>query len=196
MTDRRRLSDTDWSRIQILLSTTKGIRLTSTPLDCRRFVEAVLWILRSGAQWRMLPSRFGAWNSFQALFSLGPTSLGIDPERRPSARLYRQLHCGRGGQQHCRPGSAGALDVRGIWTPPRPHAELAVADREADRQAWIRRQTAGRQSSPRLSALPHRIRKNRPHSPSPHSCCTPARLSSCLQRSDRCSTRRCLPALA
>lgn len=62
MTDRSQLSDNDWARIQSLLSTTKGVRLLKTA-SCRRFIEAVLWILRSGAQWRMLPSSFGAWNS-------------------------------------------------------------------------------------------------------------------------------------
>src|ERR1700751_6470832 len=31
--------------------------------DNRRFVEAVLWIVRTGSPWRDLPTRFGKWNT-------------------------------------------------------------------------------------------------------------------------------------
>ena len=37
--------------------------------DNRRFVEAVLWIVRTGSPWRDLPEAFGEWNSVFRRFS-------------------------------------------------------------------------------------------------------------------------------
>ncbi|MFV0293975.1 MAG: transposase, partial [Paracoccus sp. (in: a-proteobacteria)] len=41
----------------------------SSGRDNRMFVQAVLWIIRTGSPWRDLPDVFGAWNSAFRRFS-------------------------------------------------------------------------------------------------------------------------------
>ena len=66
--DRSALSDAQWARMSDLVSgrpETPG----STGRDNRLFVEAVLWVVRTGAPWRDLPEAFGNWNSAFRRFS-------------------------------------------------------------------------------------------------------------------------------
>jgi transposase len=64
-----KLTDKEWQKIlPVLKSCAPDIRLAAGR-DCRRFLEAVLWILRSGAQWRLLPKEYGNWNSVYKRFA-------------------------------------------------------------------------------------------------------------------------------
>ncbi len=56
------MTDDEWERILPVLNMVKGIRI-GMGFRCRRFVEAVLWVLRVGGQWRALPPERGNWNS-------------------------------------------------------------------------------------------------------------------------------------
>ena len=59
---RRIISDSQWERLAPLLPGKDGDRGRSAK-DNREFLEAVLWIARTGAPWRDLPNEFGLWNS-------------------------------------------------------------------------------------------------------------------------------------
>ena len=59
---RHEISDEDWIRIKDFLPGQAGDPGV-TAQDNRGFVNAVLWIAKTGAPWRDLPERFGNWNS-------------------------------------------------------------------------------------------------------------------------------------
>ena len=62
------ISDENWERIKDLLPGRAGTP-GGTAQDKRRFINAVLWIARSGAPWRDLPERYGNWNSVYVRFN-------------------------------------------------------------------------------------------------------------------------------
>lgn len=66
--DRKMLRDDQWKRIEPLCSG-KASERGVTGRDNRLFVEAVLWIARTGSPWRDLPQHFGAWHTAYMRFS-------------------------------------------------------------------------------------------------------------------------------
>jgi transposase len=63
-----RFSDDEWQRIWTCLREHPGIYVHQEAAT-RRFVEAVLWMARAGAPWRLLPGEFGPWNSVDKRFA-------------------------------------------------------------------------------------------------------------------------------
>lgn len=59
---RHEIKDEDWERIKDMLPGQPGDPGV-TAKDNRLFINAVLWIGKTGAPWRDLPERFGLWGS-------------------------------------------------------------------------------------------------------------------------------------
>jgi transposase len=59
---RHAISDADWDRIKHLLPGRPG-QHGGVAEDNRRFIDAVLYVARTGIPWADLPERFGNWNS-------------------------------------------------------------------------------------------------------------------------------------
>lgn len=64
---RGELSEEQWNRIAPLLPPQKPD--TGCPAkDHRMIINGILWILRTGAPWRDLPERYGAWSTVSGRF--------------------------------------------------------------------------------------------------------------------------------
>jgi transposase len=65
---RRWLRDDQWQRLEPMLPGKPGDPGRAGE-DNRQFIEAVLWIARTGSPWRDLPPEFGLWNSVYTRFA-------------------------------------------------------------------------------------------------------------------------------
>ncbi len=62
------LPNEQWTKILEFLRSCPDIYVGQED-ECRRFVEAILWMARSGAPWRLLPEYYGHWNSIYKRFA-------------------------------------------------------------------------------------------------------------------------------
>jgi transposase len=68
MLRRHEITDQSWSAIKDLLPGQEGDP-GATAKDNRLFINAIMWIAKTGAPWRDLPERFGNWNSVYQRFN-------------------------------------------------------------------------------------------------------------------------------
>lgn len=64
----RNLRTDQWTKILEFLDEHPRVYV-GEEADCRRFINGVLWITRTGAPWRDLPKRYGNWNSAYKRFA-------------------------------------------------------------------------------------------------------------------------------
>ena len=63
------LTKEQWERIKPLLPPEETGKRGRPRKDKRTMLNGMLWIVRSGAQWRELPAAYGPWQSVYARFS-------------------------------------------------------------------------------------------------------------------------------
>jgi transposase len=68
MLRRHEITDQQWHAIKDLLPGQEGDP-GATAKDNRLFINAIMWIAKTGAPWRDLPERFGNWNSVYQRFN-------------------------------------------------------------------------------------------------------------------------------
>ena len=123
MARRFELTDAEWERIGSLVPGKAGDP-GRTAKDNRLFLDAVLWIARTGAGWRDLPARFGKWDTVHKRFARWCRSgvwerlltiLGPDPDLEAVlldstiVRAHPHAAGGKGGQR-LRPSAAVEAD--------------------------------------------------------------------------------------
>ena len=70
---RHDISDAAWALLEPHLPGQSG-QWGGVAKDNRLFINAVFWILRTGAPWRDLPQEYGKWGTFTNALFVGETN--------------------------------------------------------------------------------------------------------------------------
>jgi len=71
MTTQRRheITDEQWGRLKKYFPERETGELGRPRNEDRQILNGILWIIRTGAPWRDLPARYGAWNTVYSRFA-------------------------------------------------------------------------------------------------------------------------------
>lgn len=62
------INEAAWSKVLIFLKSLERIYIKNEA-NCKRFIESIYWISRTGAQWREMHEYYGKWNSIYRRFN-------------------------------------------------------------------------------------------------------------------------------
>jgi transposase len=108
------MTDDEWAYFEPFLIHRGGGR---PPRNHRRVLDAVFWLMRTGAPWRDLPEGFGNWNSIFRQFrrwadsgvwdvileGLAGSGVSDAALQMIDATIIRAHHCAAGGKRMARP---------------------------------------------------------------------------------------------
>lgn len=128
MGERIGVTDAEWAVIGPLLPPERG-RWARSAEDNRRYFEGMLWIARTGSQWRHLPDEYGKWNSifrrFRRWVEIGVFDALLETlvELAKRDRSAEMIDTTIVRAHHCAAGKKGGLKIK------RPLVVLAAASR-------------------------------------------------------------------
>jgi transposase len=130
------LTDEEWAVFEPFVAR-KGLRGRPTPHH-RRSLNGILWIARTGAQWRDLPERYGKWDAVYKQFErwtkakLWETLLDTLGEGDPAAAALQMIDATIVRAHHRAAGEKGGFTPKGL-------ADRAVASHRKSMPASTRK---------------------------------------------------------
>src|SRR5712671_5896758 len=135
------MTDDEWAYFEPFLIRRGG----RPPRNHRRVLDAVFWLMRTGAPWRDLPEEFGNWNSIFRQFrrwadsgvwdvileALAGSGLCDAALQMIDATVIRAHHCAGGGKGG-RAQRARSFPWRLLDQDQRPHQRRRPTDRHRD----------------------------------------------------------------
>lgn len=136
------LSDHEWQQLEPLLPSQMTNQQGNQYKDHRTVVNGILWVLRTGAPWRDIPSRYGPWSTCstrfyrwtqQGIWQKALQSLQAQAEQKGD--LDWDVTALDGSYIKAHPHAAGAKDAAGAKKGGLPRRKASPKNRSRSKQS-------------------------------------------------------------